>query len=47
MSKVGSLFFVFILVILAFGIASFAAEFFFGRPLIAFIKDFMFMYFHK
>jgi hypothetical protein len=47
MSKLGGLFFVFILIIAAFGLASFAAEFFFGRPLMAFVKDFIFMVFHK
>ncbi len=48
MSKIlGSILFILVLIIVVFGIASFSAEFFFGRPLMAFIKDFMFVVFRK
>ena len=48
MSKVvGTIFFILVVIIVAFGIVSVSAEFFFGRPLIAFIKDFNFLYFGK
>ncbi|MGH7853038.1 MAG: hypothetical protein ACREP3_06330 [Candidatus Binatia bacterium] len=44
MSKLGGILFILILIIVAFGIASFSAEFFFGRPLMEFIEDFLFKY---
>jgi len=44
---VGTIFFILVLIIVAFGIVSFSAEFFFGRPLMAFIKDFNFLYFGR
>lgn len=47
MSKLGGLLFVFILIIVVFGIASFSAEFFFGRPLMEFINDLVFIVFKK
>jgi hypothetical protein len=47
MSKLGGILFVFILIIVVFGIASFSAEFFFGRPLMEFIKDLVFIVFKK
>ena len=48
MSKlVGTIFFILVLIVVVFGIVSFSAEFFFGRPLMAFIKDFMFVVFTK
>jgi hypothetical protein len=43
MSKFGGILFILILIVVVFGIASFSAEYFFGRPLMAFIKDFIFM----
>ena len=43
MSKIGGIFFIVVVIIVLFGIISFAAEFFFGRPLMAFIKDFIFL----
>jgi hypothetical protein len=43
MSKLGGILFILILIVVVFGIASFSAEYFFGRPLMAFIKDFIFM----
>jgi len=47
MSKLGGILFVFILLIVALGIASFSAEFFFGRPLMDFIEDLVFIVFKK
>jgi len=47
MSKFGGILFILILIVVVFGIASFSAEYFFGRPLMAFIKDFIFMVFKK
>jgi hypothetical protein len=47
MSKLGGILFILILIVVVFGIASFSAEYFFGRPLMAFIKDFIFMVFKK
>jgi hypothetical protein len=47
MSKLGGILFILILIAVVFGIASFSAEYFFGRPLMAFIKDFIFMVFKK
>ena len=48
MSKVvGTIFFILVLIVVVFGIVSFSAEFFFGRPLMAFIKDFNFLYFGR
>ena len=43
MSKLGGILFTLILMVVVFGIASFSAEFFFGRPLMDFINDFIFM----
>lgn len=43
MSKIGGIFFIVVLVIIVFGIISFTAEFLFGRPLMAFIEDFIFL----
>lgn len=43
MSKFGGIFFILIMIIVVFGVISFTAEFFFGRPLMAFVKDFIFM----
>ena len=42
MSKLGGTLFALLLIIFVFGIASFSAEFFFGRPLMEFIKDLVF-----
>jgi hypothetical protein len=47
MSKLGGILFVLILLIVVFGIASFSAEFFFGRPLMEFIEDLLFIVFQK
>ena len=47
MSKLGGILFILIMIIVALGIASFSAEFFFGRPLMKLINDFIFMVFRK
>jgi hypothetical protein len=48
MSKVvGGILFILVLIIVVFGVVSFSAEFFFGRPLMAFIRDFIFVVFKK
>ena len=47
MTKLGGILFILILIMVVFGIASFSAEYFFDRPLIAFIKDFIFLVFKK
>jgi hypothetical protein len=47
MTKLGSVFFIFVLIIVVFGLASFSAEFFFDRPLMALVKDFIFLLFRK
>ena len=42
MSKLGGVLFVLILLVVLFGIISFAAEYFFGKPLMEFINDLIF-----
>jgi hypothetical protein len=42
-SKFGGVIFFLILLIAAFGIISFSAEFFLGKPLMAVVKDFLFL----
>jgi hypothetical protein len=46
-SKFGGLLFFLILLIAIFGIISFSAEFFLGKPLLAVLKDFLFVVQHK
>ena len=46
-SKVGALIFLLILLVLAFGLISFATEFFLGKPLTKVIQDFLFMFYRK
>ncbi|MGH7793491.1 MAG: hypothetical protein ACREQ2_01095 [Candidatus Binatia bacterium] len=41
-SKIGGVIFFLILLVGAFGIISFSAEFFLGKPLLAVVKDFLF-----
>ena len=43
MSKTGGIIFFIVLILIVFGIIVVASEFIFGRPLIAFIKDFVFL----
>ena len=47
MSKTGGIIFFIVLILIVFGVIVVASEFFFGRPLIAFIKDFVFLLFRK
>lgn len=47
MSKLGGILFVLILIVVAFGLLSFSAEFFFGRPLMEFVEDLIFMLSHR
>jgi hypothetical protein len=47
MTKAGGVFFFFDLILIVFGVVSFTAEFVFGRPLMEFIKDFIFLVFRK
>ena len=46
-SKVGALAFLLFLLIIAFGIVSFSAEFLFGKPLIEVVQDLLFMLYRK
>lgn len=46
-SKIGAIIFVVILLIVAFGIISFAAEFFLGKPLDELVEDLLFMIYRK
>lgn len=46
-SKVGALIFLLILLVLAFGLISFATEFFLGKPLTKVIQDFLFLFYRK
>lgn len=43
LSKIGMVVFFLILIVAAFGVISFACEFFLGRPLVAVIKEFLFL----
>jgi len=47
MSKMGGILFLVILLVVIFGLISFSAEFLFGRPLMEFVDDLMFKFFHK
>jgi hypothetical protein len=46
-SKLGAIAFAVILLVLAFGIISFATEFFLGKPLAKVIQDLLFLIYHK
>ena len=46
-SKFGGLLFFLILLIAIFGIISFSTEFFLGKPLVAVLRDFLFVVQHK
>lgn len=46
-SKIGALIFFLLLLVFAFGLISFATEFFLGKPLITVVKDFLFMLYRK
>jgi hypothetical protein len=47
MSKLGAVFFFVLLIIVTFGIVSFASEFFLGRPVTEVLRDFWFALFRK
>jgi hypothetical protein len=46
-SKVGAIIFLLILLVLTFGLISFATEFFLGKPLTKVIEDFLFLFYRK
>ena len=46
-SKFGGVIFLLILLLVAFGIISFSAEYFLGKPLIKVIQDVVFMLYRK
>lgn len=45
--KIGAIIFFLLLFVFAFGLVSFATEFFLGKPLIKVIRDFLFMLYRK
>jgi len=47
MSKVGTVIFFLIIIVVAFGVISFSSEYFLGRPLMEVVGDFLFMVFRK
>jgi hypothetical protein len=47
MSKVGTVIFFLLLIVVAFGLVSFSSEFFLGRPLMEVLQDFWFVAFRK
>jgi hypothetical protein len=46
-SKLGGVLFLLILIVLAFGLISFATEFFLGKPLTKVIQDLLFLLYRK
>ena len=46
-SKFGAIIFLLLLLVFAFGLISFATEFFMGKPLTKVVKDFLFMLYRK
>ena len=46
-SVVGTILSLLILLLVAFGLISFATEFFLGKPLLKVIEDFLFMFYRK
>jgi hypothetical protein len=46
-SVVGTILSLLILLLVAFGLISFATEFFLGKPLLQVIEDFLFMFYRK
>ena len=46
-SKIGGVIFFLILLAAVFGIISFSAEFFLGKPLMAVVKEFLFLIYRK
>ncbi|HEV8722375.1 MAG TPA: hypothetical protein VGW77_17290 [Candidatus Binatia bacterium] len=47
MSKLGPVIFFILIIVVAFGVVSFASEFFLGRPLMDVVRDFLFVLFRK
>lgn len=45
--KIGALFFFLLLLVIAFGLLSFASEFFLGKPLIKVVRDYWFLFSRK
>lgn len=46
-SKIGAIIFFLLLFVVAFGLISFATEFFLGKPLMKVVRDFLFMLYRK
>ena len=42
--KIGALFFFLLLLVIAFGLLSFASEFFLGKPLIKLVREYWFLF---
>ena len=47
MSKLGAVIFFILIIVVAFGLISFSAEFFFGKPLMEVVQDFWFALFRR
>jgi len=47
MSKIGTIIFFLVIIVVAFGVISFSSEYFLGRPLMEVVGDFLFMLFRK
>ena len=47
MSKIGTIIFFVLIIVVAFGVISFSSEYFLGRPLMEVVGDFLFMLFRK
>jgi hypothetical protein len=47
LQKVGALVFFLLLLIVAFGLISFASEFFLGKPLVKVVHDLLFMFYRR
>ena len=47
MSKIGTVIFFVLIIVIAFGVVSFSSEYFLGRPLMEVVEDFLFMLFRK
>jgi hypothetical protein len=47
MSKIGALFFFLLLLVIVFGLLSFASEFFLGEPLIKVVREYWFLFSRK
>jgi len=47
MSKIGTVIFFLVIIVISFGVVSFTSEYFLGRPLMEVVGDFVFMLFRK